>query len=189
MLRYLQMLVQKDITLSKSMIALGSCTMKLNASTEMRTIGVPEISSIHPFTPKEQLEGYSELLNSFKRMLCAVTKFDDVSLQPNSGAQGEYAGLSTIKKYLESRGEGHRKVCLIPASAHGTNPASAVLCGMKVVIVKSDEKGNVDLADLKTKAEQHKKDLAAFMITYPSTHGVYEDTVIDAINIIHENGG
>jgi glycine dehydrogenase len=189
MLRYMHMLISKDISLTKSMIPLGSCTMKLNATTEMRTISIPELSLLHPFTPKEQTQGYLELLDILKQMLRSITKFDEFSLQPNSGAQGEYAGLSTIIAYLKSQGQAHRNICLIPQSAHGTNPASAVMCGMKVVVVKSDADGNVDLVDLKAKAEEHKDKLGALMITYPSTHGVYEPGVIEACKIVHKNGG
>jgi len=189
MLRYMHMLISKDISLTKSMIPLGSCTMKLNATTEMRTIGIPELSLLHPFTPKEQTQGYLELLDILKQMLRSITKFDEFSLQPNSGAQGEYAGLSTIIAYHKATGQAHRTVCLIPQSAHGTNPASAVMCGMKVVVVKSDGNGNVDLVDLKAKAEEHKDKLGALMITYPSTHGIYEPGVIEACKIVHKNGG
>ena len=147
------------------------------------------MSVLHPFTPKEQTQGYLELLDILKKMLRSITKFDEISLQPNSGAQGEYAGLSTIIAYLKSQNQSHRNICLIPQSAHGTNPASAVMCGMKVVIVKSDANGNVDLVDLKAKAEEHQENLGALMITYPSTHGVYESTVIDACKITHQYGG
>ena len=144
---------------------------------------------LHPHTPSSQTQGYIELLEKLKSMLKAITKFDDISLQPNSGAQGEYAGLSTIKAYLKDIGQGHRNICLIPSSAHGTNPASAQLAGLKVVVVKSEPNGNIDLKDLREKAIEHKDNLAAMMITYPSTHGVYEDTVVEAIKIIHEYGG
>jgi len=185
----MHLLITKDISLTKSMISLGSCTMKLNATTEMRTISIPELSLLHPFTPKEQTQGYLELLDILKKMLRSITKFDEFSLQPNSGAQGEYAGLSTIIAYLKSQNQSHRNVCLIPQSAHGTNPASAVMCGMKVVVVKSDANGNVDLVDLKARAEEHQEKLGAMMITYPSTHGIYESTVIDACKIVHQYGG
>jgi len=154
-----------------------------------RTIGIPELSLLHPFTPKEQTQGYLELLDILKQMLRSITKFDEFSLQPNSGAQGEYAGLSTIIAYHKATGQSHRNICLIPQSAHGTNPASAVMCGMKVVVVKSDGNGNVDLVDLKAKAEEHKDNLGALMITYPSTHGIYEPGVIEACKTVHKNGG
>jgi glycine dehydrogenase len=189
MLRYMQMLISKDISLTKSMIPLGSCTMKLNATTEMRTIAIPEISLLHPFTPHDQTQGYQELLDILKRMLRSITKFDEISLQPNSGAQGEYAGLSTIITYLKATNQSHRNICLIPQSAHGTNPASAVMCGMKVVVVKADPDGNIDLKDLREKAAEHKDNLGAVMITYPSTHGIYESTIIEACEIVHKNGG
>lgn len=147
------------------------------------------MSLLHPFTPKQQTQGYLELLDILKQMLRSITKFDEISLQPNSGAQGEYAGLSTIIAYHKAQGQGHRNICLIPQSAHGTNPASAVMCAMKVVVIKSDANGNVDLVDLKAKAEEHKDNLGALMITYPSTHGVYEPGVIEACKIVHKNGG
>jgi glycine dehydrogenase len=189
MLRYLRRLQAKDIALDRSMIPLGSCTMKLNATTEMQAITWPEFAEIHPFAPLDQVQGYRQLFDELEAMLCAATGFDAVSLQPNAGSQGEYAGLMTIRKYHESRGEGNRTVCLIPSSAHGTNPASAVLAGFEVVVVDCDAKGNVDVADLKAKAEQHRDRLAALMVTYPSTHGVFEAAIRDICAVIHANGG
>ena len=175
MQRYLRRLVAKDIGLNQSMIPLGSCTMKLNASSEMIPITWRQFSAIHPFAPLDQTQGYQQLFDELEDMLCEVTGYDNISFQPNAGSQGEYAGLLAICKYHESRGEGHRDVCLIPSSAHGTNPASAQMAGLKVVVVGSDSNGNVDVADLKAKAEKHADHLAALMITYPSTHGVFED--------------
>ena len=171
------------------MIPLGSCTMKLNATTEMLGVTLPQFSNIHPFTPEEQLTGYIEMFREFENQLAEITGFDSVSLQPNSGAQGEYAGLSVIKAYLEDKGESHRNIALIPSSAHGTNPASAVMAGMKVVVVNCDDKGNIDVNDLKTKAELHKNNLAALLVTYPSTHGVFEESIKEICEIIHQNGG
>ncbi|MEW6422479.1 MAG: aminomethyl-transferring glycine dehydrogenase [Deinococcota bacterium] len=189
MLRYLKTLENRDYSLVHGMIPLGSCTMKLNATAEMIPVTWPEFSSLHPFAPKEQTEGYAQMLAELEAWLADITGYDAVSLQPNSGAQGEYAGLLTIRKYFESRGEGHRTVCLIPASAHGTNPASAAMLGMQVVVVKTDENGNIDLGDLKAKAEEHADRLGALMITYPSTHGVYEEHVKEICDIIHAHGG
>ena len=189
MLRYLRRLQAKDVALDRSMIPLGSCTMKLNATTEMQAITWPEFAEIHPFAPLDQVQGYHQLFEELESMLCAATGFDAVSLQPNAGSQGEYAGLMTVRKYHESRGEAHRTVCLIPSSAHGTNPASAVLAGMEVVVVACDDKGNVDVADLKAKAEQHKDRLGALMVTYPSTHGVFETAIREICDIVHANGG
>jgi glycine dehydrogenase len=189
MLRYLRRLQAKDIALDRSMIPLGSCTMKLNATTEMQAITWPEFAEIHPFAPLDQVQGYRQLFDELESMLCAATGFDAVSLQPNAGSQGEYAGLMTIRKYHESRGEQHRSVCLIPSSAHGTNPASAVLAGFEVVVVDCDAKGNVDVADLKAKAEQHRERLGALMVTYPSTHGVFEAAIREICEVIHANGG
>jgi glycine dehydrogenase len=189
MLRYLRRLAAKDITLDRSMIPLGSCTMKLNATTEMIPISWPEFAGIHPFAPADQVSGYHELISELEAMLCEVTGFAAVSLQPNAGSQGEYAGLLAIRKYHEDRGEGGRDVCLIPSSAHGTNPASAHMAGMKVVVVDCDENGNVDVADLRAKAGKHADALGALMITYPSTHGVFEEAIRDICQIIHDYGG
>ncbi len=189
MLRYMRRLADKDLALDRSMIPLGSCTMKLNATAEMLPITWPEFARIHPYAPLEQAEGYLELFAELERMLCACTGYDAVSLQPNSGAQGEYAGLLAISAYHRSRGEAHRDVCLIPSSAHGTNPASANLAGMRVVVVLCDKAGNVDLEDLRHKAETHSDRLGAVMITYPSTHGVFEEAVRDICGVVHEHGG
>jgi len=189
MMRYLKRLEGKDIALDRAMIPLGSCTMKLNAATEMRPVTWPEFGRMHPFAPVEQAAGYAELIGGLEAMLCQLTGFDAVSMQPNSGAQGEYAGLLVIRKYHQSRGEGHREVCLIPSSAHGTNPASAAMQSMKVVIVKCDSDGNIDMADLREKAEKHADHLSALMITYPSTHGVFEPTITEICKIIHQHGG
>lgn len=189
MLRYLKRLENKDLSLAHSMISLGSCTMKLNATSEMIPITWPEFAQMHPFAPVDQTEGYRELIDNLTEWLSEITGFYTTSLQPNSGAQGEYAGLLVIKAYQEDKGEGHRNVTLIPSSAHGTNPASAVMAGNSVVIVKCDEKGNIDVADLKAKAEQYKDNLSSLMITYPSTHGVFEESVIEICEIIHQNGG
>ncbi|ARS37242.1 aminomethyl-transferring glycine dehydrogenase [Pontibacter actiniarum] len=188
-LRYMKHLENKDISLVHSMISLGSCTMKLNATAEMIPVTWPEIGQLHPFAPADQTQGYKQIFTDLEAWLCEITGFDGVSLQPNSGAQGEYAGLMVIRAYHESRGEGHRNISLIPSSAHGTNPASAVMAGMKVVIVKCDEKGNIDVADLRAKAEQYKNELSCLMVTYPSTHGVYEESIIEICQIIHDNGG
>ena len=189
MLRYIKRLEHKDISLTQSMISLGSCTMKLNAATEMLPLSWIEFNGIHPFVPKNQARGYHEMMEELKRDLAEITGMADVSLMPNSGAAGEYAGLMVIREYHKSRGEEKRNVVLIPSSAHGTNPASAVMAGMKVVVVKCDERGNIDINDLKGKAEQYKDTLAAFMVTYPSTHGVFELKIVEMCNIIHENGG
>ncbi|MCP2043217.1 aminomethyl-transferring glycine dehydrogenase [Pontibacter sp. HSC-36F09] len=188
-LRYMKHLENKDISLVHSMISLGSCTMKLNATAEMIPITWPEIGQLHPFAPADQTQGYAEIFKNLEDWLCEITRFDAMSLQPNSGAQGEYAGLMVIRAYHESRGDHHRKVALIPSSAHGTNPASAVMAGMKVVIVKCDERGNIDVADLRAKAEQYKNELSCLMVTYPSTHGVYEESIVEICQIIHDNGG
>jgi len=187
--RYIHMLQNKDLTLTHSMIPLGSCTMKLNATTELVPVSWPEINKIHPFAPTHQVQGYIEMIHDLENKLCDITGFDGVSLQPNAGSQGEYAGLLVIRKYFIEKGEAARNICLIPSSAHGTNPASAVMVGMKVVVVNCDSQGNVDVADLKAKAEAHKKDLAALMITYPSTHGVFEESIKEICQIIHDNGG
>ncbi|MCY4286679.1 MAG: aminomethyl-transferring glycine dehydrogenase [Thiotrichales bacterium] len=189
MLRYLRRLAAKDVALDRSMIPLGSCTMKLNATAEMIPITFPGFADLHPFVPVDQADGYRELCTGLERMLCAITGFDAVSLQPNAGSQGEYAGLLCIRRYHESRGESGRDVCLIPASAHGTNPASAIMAGMRVVVVACDESGNVDLRDLELKAREHAERLAALMITYPSTHGVFEEGIVDICNVVHEHGG
>lgn len=189
MLRYLRLLADRDLALDRAMIPLGSCTMKLNATTELLPVSWEEFSNIHPFAPTDQTMGYMQLISDLERMLCAITGYSAVSLQPNSGAQGEYAGLLAIRGYHESRGQGHRNICLIPSSAHGTNPASAKLSGMKVVVVQCDQQGNVDVDDLRAKAEKYSQDLAALMITYPSTHGVFEAAVREICAIVHEHGG
>ncbi len=189
MMRYMKKLENRDLALNRTMIPLGSCTMKLNAAAELFSLSWPEFAALHPFVPTDQAEGYTELIENLGRDLCEITGFSDISFQPNSGASGEYTGLLVIRAYHESRGEGHRNICLIPSSAHGTNPASSVMAGMKVVIVKCDEQGNIDIADLKAKAEEHKETLAAIMITYPSTHGVFEESVLEIMDIVHENGG
>ena len=189
MLRYLKSLQNKDLALDHSMISLGSCTMKLNATSEMIPVTWPEFGGLHPFAPRDQAVGYLEMIAGLTEWLKTVTGFDAICMQPNSGAQGEYAGLVTIARYHASRGEGERNVCLIPKSAHGTNPATAQMCNMKVVVVDCDSNGNVDVADLKTKAEEHKDDLACLMITYPSTHGVFEEAVREICAIVHANGG
>ena len=189
MLRYLRALADRDIALDRAMIPLGSCTMKLNATTEMLPVTWKPFSDIHPFAPAEQTRGYYKLINDLEAWLCACTGYAAVSLQPNAGSQGEYAGLLVIRAYHESRGEGHRNICLIPSSAHGTNPASAQMAGMRVVVVHCDKAGNVDVEDLRAKAEQHKANLAALMVTYPSTHGVFEEAIGEICDIIHAHGG
>lgn len=189
MMRYIKQLENKDLSLNTSMISLGSCTMKLNAASEMMPLSWRQWSMMHPFAPANQTEGYQYIINELGKYLCEITAFDACSLQPNSGAQGEYAGLLTIKAYHESRGDHHRKVMLIPISAHGTNPASAVMAGMKVVVVKALENGYIDVEDLKAKASQYSNDLAGIMITYPSTYGVYEETVKEITEIVHQHGG
>lgn len=189
MMRYMKQLENKDLSLVHSMISLGSCTMKLNAASEMYPVSFPGFSQIHPFAPSSQTEGYKKIITELEQMLCNITGFAACSLQPNSGAQGEYTGLLVIQAYHQSKGEANRNVVLIPSSAHGTNPASAVMCGMKVVVVKCDERGNIDVEDLKLKANEFKQNLSALMVTYPSTHGVFEETIIDICNIIHECGG
>jgi glycine dehydrogenase len=189
MLRYLRRLADKDLALDRTMIPLGSCTMKLNATSEMLPVTWPEFGALHPFAPADQVRGYRELVDDLERMLCAVTGYDALSLQPNAGSQGEYAGLLMIRAYHASRGEGHRDVCLIPASAHGTNPASAQLAGMRVVVVGCDRDGNVDLAELEAKAREHRDRLAAIMVTYPSTHGVFEPGIGHVCDIVHAQGG
>ncbi len=189
MLRYIKRLEAKDLSLCHSMISLGSCTMKLNATSEMFPVSWPEFGKLHPFAPVEQTKGYQRLFKDLETWLSEITGFATVSLQPNAGSQGEYAGLLVIRAYHESRGEGHRNVCLIPTSAHGTNPASAAMCAFKVVAVACDSQGNIDVADLKAKAEAHSKDLAALMVTYPSTHGVFESSIKDICAVIHSHGG
>jgi glycine dehydrogenase len=189
MMRYIKSLENKDFSLTSSMIALGSCTMKLNAASELFSLSWPEFNNIHPYAPVEQAKGYQTIFKELESMLCEITGFDGMSLQPNSGAQGEYAGLMVIRAYHHSRGDNNRDICLIPSSAHGTNPASAVMAGMKVVVTPCDEKGNIDLEVLKEKALVHKDNLAALMITYPSTHGVFEESILEITSIIHDNGG
>lgn len=189
MLRYLRKLSDKDLALDRTMIPLGSCTMKLNATTEMIPITWAEFCDMHPFAPKEQTLGYQELITDLEQMLCACTGYDAVSLQPNAGSQGEYAGLLSIRAYHRSRGENLRNICLIPSSAHGTNPATAQMVGMQVVVVECDEKGNVNVQDLKLKAQKYSQNLAALMITYPSTHGVFEESIVEICDIIHKHGG
>ncbi len=189
MLRYIKGLELKDLSLANSMIALGSCTMKLNATTEMIPVSWPEWGGMHPFAPLDQAAGYTQLFEELEHQLKEITGFDGVSLQPNAGAQGEYAGLLVIREYLRSIGQTHRNVALIPASAHGTNPASAVMAGMKVVVTKTDPNGNIDVADLQARAEEYKDNLACFMVTYPSTHGVFEETINQICDIIHQHGG
>jgi len=189
MMRYIKRLEIKDLSLNRSMIPLGSCTMKLNAASELFALSWPEFNALHPFIPKDQAEGYLEMIAELEKMLCKVTGFAGMSFQPNSGAAGEYTGLIVIKEYLKSIGQDKRNICLIPASAHGTNPASAVMAGMKIVVVKCDAQGNIDIEDLKAKAEKHKEDLAALMVTYPSTHGVYEEGILEVMDIIHSHGG
>jgi glycine dehydrogenase len=189
MLRYIKSLETKDLSLCHSMIALGSCTMKLNATTEMVPVTWAEFSRMHPFAPTDQTGGYMQLFDELNRWLSEITGFAAMSLQPNAGAQGEYTGLMVIRAYHHDRGDHHRNVVLIPSSAHGTNPASAAMAGMKIVIVKCDDNGNIDVADMKAKAEEHKDDLSCLMVTYPSTHGVFEESIIDICQIIHDNGG
>lgn len=189
MLRYMRYLEDKDIALNRAMIPLGSCTMKLNATTEMLAVTWPEFAGLHPFAPPEQTKGYQAMLAELDHMLLECTGYDAISMQPNAGSQGEYAGLLAIVRYHQSRNDHQRNVCLIPSSAHGTNPASAALAGMKVVIVECDAQGNIDMADLKLKAQRHTEDLACIMVTYPSTHGVFEESIIELCDVIHEHGG
>ena len=189
LLRYMRALADKDLAMDRTMIPLGSCTMKLNATAEMIPITWPEFANIHPLAPASQTRGYQELIDSLEAMLADITGYDAVSFQPNSGAQGEYAGLLAIGAYHRSRGEGHRNVCLIPESAHGTNPASAQMCGMKVVVTRCDANGNVDVQDIRAQAEKHSANLAAILITYPSTHGVFEEDVVEICEIVHAHGG
>lgn len=189
MLRYIKSLEDKDLALNHSMISLGSCTMKLNATAEMIPVTWPEFGKLHPFAPLDQAQGYQEMFKELGDALVEITGYDNISMQPNSGAQGEYAGLIAIRRYHESRGDGHRNICLIPSSAHGTNPASAQMIGYKIVVVDCDKSGNVDLADLRAKAEESADNLACIMVTYPSTHGVYEETIREICDIVHQNGG
>uniref|UniRef100_A0A0M3IQG8 glycine dehydrogenase (aminomethyl-transferring) n=2 Tax=Ascaris lumbricoides TaxID=6252 RepID=A0A0M3IQG8_ASCLU len=189
LVRYMKRLENKDLSLANSMIPLGSCTMKMNGSAELIPVTWPKFCSLHPFVPKEQSEGYNDLFRDLETWLCEITGYDKVSLQPNSGAAGEYAGMLAIRNYLNSIGEQQRNVCLIPVSAHGTNPASAHMAGMKVVGVDSDRHGNINFRDLSAKVDKYKNDLAAIMITYPSTHGVFESSIVDVCRKIHENGG
>jgi glycine dehydrogenase len=189
MMRYIKRLEIKDLALNRSMIPLGSCTMKLNAATELFALSWPEFGNIHPFVPKEQAEGYHLMIEELEKQLCMITGLKAVSFMPNSGAAGEYTGLLVIRAYHQSRGEDHRNVCLIPSSAHGTNPASAAMAGMKIVVVKCDDRGNIDVNDLREKAVLHRDTLSSLMITYPSTHGVFEEEILEIIRIVHENGG
>ena len=185
LLRYMRKLSDRDLALDRAMIPLGSCTMKLNATTEMMPLTWPAFGSLHPFAPREQADGYHAMFDTLEKWLCDITGYDAVSLQPNSGAQGEYAGLLAIRGYHTARGDSHRNICLIPSSAHGTNPASASMVGMDVVVVACDKRGNVDVDDLRAKAEKHAANLAAIMITYPSTHGVFEEHIREICEIVH----
>ena len=189
MMRYMHSLERKDLALNQAMIPLGSCTMKLNAAAEMIPITWPEFGELHPFCPADQAQGYHQMIEQLSHWLVQLTGYDAVCMQPNSGAQGEYAGLLAIRRYHESRNEGARNICLIPASAHGTNPASAHMAGMEVVVVRCDDEGNIDLTDLREKAQQHSNDLSCVMVTYPSTHGVYEESIREVCEIIHQHGG
>ena len=189
MMRYLKRLENMDLSLTHAMIPLGSCTMKLNAASELMPISWPEFANIHPFAPKEQRQGYAQMIQQLNDWLCEITGYDAISMQPNSGAQGEYSGLVAINRYHESIGQGHRNICLIPSSAHGTNPASAAMANMQIIVVKCDDNGNIDIQDLRQKASEHKDDLACIMVTYPSTHGVFEEDIVEVCQIIHDNGG
>jgi glycine dehydrogenase len=189
MMRYLKRLESRDLSLTHSMIPLGSCTMKLNAAAEMIPVTWPEVGGLHPFAPVGQARGYRALFDKLEHSLAEITGFHAVSLQPNAGSQGEYTGLLVIRAWHASRNEGHRSVCLIPQSAHGTNPASAVMAGMSVVVVKTDAMGNIDVGDLEAKAAEHAAKLGALMVTYPSTHGVFEEAITDICRIVHRHGG
>jgi glycine dehydrogenase len=189
MMRYIKKLEIKDLSMNRAMIPLGSCTMKLNAASELFYMSWPEFGAIHPFVPIDQAAGYHELINKFEKDLCEITGFSAISFQPNSGAAGEYTGLMVIRAYHRSRGDLNRNVCLIPSSAHGTNPASAAMAGMEIVVTKCDENGNIDIADLKAKAEQYSERLSCLMVTYPSTHGVFEEGILEVVKIIHNHGG
>lgn len=189
MMRYIKKLEIKDLSLNRAMIPLGSCTMKLNAAAEMFPISWPEFGAIHPFVPSNQAEGYLEMIHNLEKDLADITGFAGISLQPQSGASGEHSGLIVIRNYFHDKGEAHRNVCLIPSSAHGTNPASAAMAGMKIIVIKATPSGEIDIDDLKAKAEENKDNLACLMITYPSTHGVFEEEILHIIDIIHANGG
>jgi glycine dehydrogenase len=189
MLRYIRTLSDRDLALDRTMIPLGSCTMKLNATSEMIPVTWPEFANIHPFAPADQSRGYKKMIDQLSKWLIEVTGYDAVSLQPNAGSQGEFAGLLAIRNYLDNKGESHRKICLIPSSAHGTNAASAVMAGMKVVVIECDELGNVSVSDIKAKIQQYKGELAALMVTYPSTHGVFEESISQICELIHDAGG
>ena len=189
MMRFLRRLADKDLALDRAMIPLGSCTMKLNAAAEMMPVSWPSVANLHPFAPAAHSAGYRAMIDELERWLAEITGFDGVSLQPNAGSQGEYAGLLAIRRFHASRGEANRNVCLIPSSAHGTNPASASMAGMRVVVVACEEAGDIDVDDLKAKAAEHSANLAALMITYPSTHGVFEEGVRDMCALVHEHGG
>ena len=189
MLRYMRRLADRDLALDRCMIPLGSCTMKLNATAEMMPVTWPEFAKIHPYVPADQATGYKQMIDELEHMLAACTGYAAVSLQPNAGSQGEFAGLLAIKRYHESRDEGHRNICLIPSSAHGTNPASAAMAGMKVTVVKCDDDGNVDISDLQAKIDAHRDAIAAIMVTYPSTHGVFEESITDICSMVHDAGG
>jgi len=189
LLRYIHRLQSKDLSLTTSMIPLGSCTMKLNATAEMYPVSLPGFGAIHPFAPLDQVKGYATMFDNLSKWLCEITGFAGCSLQPNAGSQGEYAGLSVIRAFHRKNGQEQRNVCLIPQSAHGTNPATASMCGMKVVVVACDSDGNIDVGDLKKKAAEHREHLAALMVTYPSTHGVFEEAIVQICKVVHEHGG